>query len=120
MNLVYGGGTVVLVPGSFDAEAAWDLVAREGVNVLTVVGDAVAKPLLDARDADPGRWDISSLYAIGNGAAPLSSSVRARLVAAFPSCVITDGMGSSESGVQGAARTQPGEGAAGAASAGRR
>ncbi|QYG94140.1 acyl-CoA synthetase [Iamia sp. SCSIO 61187] len=114
----FGGGTVVLVPGSFDAEAAWDLVAREGVNVLTVVGDAVAKPLLDARDAHPDRWDVSSLYAIGNGAAPLSSSVRARLVAAFPGCVITDGMGSSESGVQGAARTQPGEGESGAASAG--
>jgi acyl-CoA synthetase (AMP-forming)/AMP-acid ligase II len=105
----YGGGTVVLVPGSFDAE---------GVNVLTVVGDAVAKPLLDRLEADPDRWDISSLYAIGNGAAPLSSSVRSRLVEAFPACVITDGMGSSESGVQGAARTQPGEGSSGAASAG--
>ena len=116
--LFYGGGTVVLVPGSFDAEAAWDLVASEGVNVLTVVGDAVAKPLLDARDAHPDRWDTSSLYAIGNGAAPLSSSVRTRLVEAFPGCVITDGMGSSESGVQGAARTQPGEGRSGAASAG--
>jgi acyl-CoA synthetase (AMP-forming)/AMP-acid ligase II len=114
----YGGGTVVLVPGSFDAEAAWDLVASEGVNVLTVVGDAVAKPLLDARAAHPDRWDTSSLYAIGNGAAPLSASVRSRLVEAFPTCVITDGMGSSESGVQGAARTQPGEGSDGAASRG--
>ncbi len=114
----FGGGTVVLVPGSFDAEAAWDLVAREGVNVLTVVGDAVAKPLLDCLEANPERWDISSLYAIGNGAAPLSSSVRSRLVEAFPTCVITDGMGSSESGVQGAARTQPGEGQTGAASSG--
>ncbi len=114
----YGGGTVVLVPGSFDAEAAWDLVDREGVNVLTVVGDAVAKPLLDAYTAHPGRWDTSSMYAIGNGAAPLSSSVRTRLVETFPGCVITDGMGSSESGVQGAARTQPGEGTSGAASRG--
>jgi acyl-CoA synthetase (AMP-forming)/AMP-acid ligase II len=114
----YGGGTVVLVPGSFDAEAAWDLVAAEGVNILTVVGDAVAKPLLDCLEANPDRWDISSLYAIGNGAAPLSSSVRGRLVSSFPTCVITDGMGSSESGVQGAARTQPGEGSSGAASAG--
>ncbi|WCO66162.1 acyl-CoA synthetase [Iamia majanohamensis] len=115
---LFAGGTNVLVPGSFDAEAAWDLVDREGVNILTVVGDAVAKPLLDARDAHPDRWDTSSLYAIGNGAAPLSPSLRTRLVEAFPGCVITDGMGSSESGVQGAARTQPGEGQGGAASAG--
>jgi acyl-CoA synthetase (AMP-forming)/AMP-acid ligase II len=114
----YGGGTVVLLPGSYDPAAALDLVEREGVNVLTVVGDAVAKPLLDALAADPDRWDLSSLYAIGNGAAPLSSSVRSRLVSTFSGCVITDGMGSSESGVQGAARSQPGEGEAGAASRG--
>ncbi len=112
---LFAGGTNVLVPGSFDAEAAWDLVTREGVNILTVVGDAVAKPLLDALDAHPERWDTSSLYAIGNGAAPLSASLRTRLVEAFPGCVITDGMGSSESGVQGAARAQPGESASGSA-----
>lgn len=114
----FGGGTVVLLPGSYDAAAALDLVEREGVNVLTVVGDAVAKPLLDCLAAHPDRWDLSSLYAIGNGAAPLSSSVRGRLVEAFSGCVITDGMGSSESGVQGAARSQPGEGSAGAAGGG--
>lgn len=115
---LFAGGTNVLVPGSFDPEAAWDLVDREGVNILTVVGDAVAKPLLDALTAHPDRWDTSSLYAIGNGAAPLSPSLRTRLVEAFPGCVITDGMGSSESGIQGAARSQPGEGVGGAASAG--
>lgn len=115
---LFAGGTVVLVPGSFDAEAAWDLVAAEGVNILTLVGDAVTKPMLDALDAHPGRWDTSTLYAVANGAAPLSPSVRERLVAAFPGCVITDGMGSSESGIQGAARTMPGEGADGAVSAG--
>ena len=115
---LFAGGTNVLVPGSFDPEAAWDLVDREGVNILTVVGDAVAKPLLDALASEPDRWDTSSLYAIGNGAAPLSPSVRTRLVEAFPGCVITDGMGSSESGIQGAARSQPGEGVGGAVSAG--
>ncbi|HEX7132890.1 MAG TPA: AMP-binding protein, partial [Iamia sp.] len=112
----FGGGTIVLVPGSFDAEAAWDLLVREKVNALTMVGDAVAKPMLEALESHPGRWDTSSLYSVANGAAPLSSSLRSRIVAAFPGCVFTDGMGSSESGVQGAARTMPGEGESGAAS----
>jgi len=115
---LFAGGTTVLVPGSFEAEATWDLVEAEGVNVLTMVGDAVAKPLLDSLAAHPGRWDTSSLYAVANGAAPLSPSVRARLVRAFPACVLTDGMGSSESGIQGAARTLPGQGDTGAAAAG--
>jgi acyl-CoA synthetase (AMP-forming)/AMP-acid ligase II len=115
---LFAGGTTVLVPGSFDAEAAWQLVADEGVNIITMVGDAVTKPMLDTLAAHPGRWDTSSLYAVANGAAPLSPSVRSRLVEAFPGCVVTDGMGSSESGVQGAARTLPGEGGGGAVAAG--
>mgnify|MGYP001324073433 FL=1 len=115
---LFAGGTTVLVPGSFDATAAWDLVDREGVNILTMVGDAVTKPMLDTLAAHPGRWDTSSLYAVANGAAPLSPSVRRRLVEAFPSCMVTDGMGSSESGIQGAARTMPGEEGGGAIAAG--
>jgi acyl-CoA synthetase (AMP-forming)/AMP-acid ligase II len=35
------GGTTVLMPGSLDPEAVWDAVADEGVNSLTVIGDAV-------------------------------------------------------------------------------
>ncbi len=111
----YCGGTVVLLPGSFDPETVWDLVAAEGVNAVTMVGDAVAKPLLDAYQAHPDRWDTSTLYSLANGAAPLSPALRSRLVQTFPGCVITDGMGSSESGIQGAARSMPGEGSGGAA-----
>ena len=50
----YGGQTVVLMEGPLDPEAVWAVVETEGVNLLTVVGDAVAKPLLDAWDANPG------------------------------------------------------------------
>jgi len=114
----FAGGTVVLVPGSLDPDMAWQLVTDEGVNIITMVGDAVAKPMLDALSSNPGRWDTSSLYAVANGAAPLAPSVRTRLVEAFPGCIITDGMGSSESGIQGAARTMPGEGGGAVAAGG--
>ncbi len=76
---LFAGGKVVLMEGSLDAEVVWDTVAAQRVNILTVVGDAVAKPLLDAWDAHPGRWDVSSLFVVGNGAAPLSPSGKARL-----------------------------------------
>ena len=53
-SILYGGGTVVLrSPGSLDAHEVWSLVGKEHVNVLTVVGDAMARPLLDAFAADP-------------------------------------------------------------------
>ena len=47
------------------------------------------------------------MHAVANGAAPVSPAVRARLAATFAGCMFTDGMGSSESGIQGAARRMP-------------
>ena len=103
MSWLYAGGKVVLLPGSLDPEAIWQAVEDERVNLLVVVGDAVARPLLDAWDAAGGadRFDTSSLLAIGSGGAPLTPSVRRRLVTTFPNSVVSDGFGSSETGAQG-------------------
>src|SRR3546814_9083291 len=78
--------------------------------MLTIVGDAVAKPLLDVWDAaEPGRWDASSLFAISNGGAPLSAGGKARILERFPDVLVTDGFGSSEAGIQGSSRVSAGE-----------
>jgi acyl-CoA synthetase (AMP-forming)/AMP-acid ligase II len=103
------GGTTVLLPGGLDAEAVWDLVDEHSVNVLTVVGDAVGRPLVDAWEANEGRWQAASLFALSNGGAPMSPALKARLGELFPGRSITDGFGSSESGVQGTQRLQAGE-----------
>ena len=75
---------------------------------MTVVGDAVGRPLVAAWEAEPERWDVSTLFNISNGGAPMSPSLKARLAELFPAQVITDGFGSSEAGVQGAQRLQAG------------
>ena len=101
----FAGGRVVLMEGSLDPEAVWATVEREGVNLMTLVGDAVAKPLLDAWDAaGPGRWDTSSVFAISNGGAPMSAGCKGRILERFPTVMITDGFGSSEAGIQGSSR----------------
>jgi acyl-CoA synthetase (AMP-forming)/AMP-acid ligase II len=100
----FAGNRVVLTEGSLDPEAVWSTIEREGVNLLTVVGDAVAKPLLDAWDAEPDRWDVASLYSISNGGAPLSAGAKARILATFPNLFVNDGFGSSEAGIQGSSR----------------
>jgi 3-oxocholest-4-en-26-oate---CoA ligase len=100
----FAGARVVLMDGSLDAERVWSTVEREGVNVLTVVGDAVAKPLLDAWEADPGRWELPGLYSISNGGAPMSAGCKARILASFPNALVNDGFGSSEAGIQGSSR----------------
>jgi acyl-CoA synthetase (AMP-forming)/AMP-acid ligase II len=105
---LWAGCRVVLVPGSLDPAHVWSLVEQEKANLLTVVGDAVGKPLLDAWDANPGRWDISSLFAISNGGAPMSPTLRLRISSTFPGLPFTDGYGSSETGAQGSQRHEPG------------
>ena len=48
-----GGGTVVLLDTPrLDADAVWSAIEREHVQVCTIVGDAFARPLLAALDAD--------------------------------------------------------------------
>jgi acyl-CoA synthetase (AMP-forming)/AMP-acid ligase II len=103
------GGKTVLMPGRLDPEAVWQAVQDHAVNSLTVVGDAVARPLVTAWEAEPDRWNIEGLFAISNGGAPMSPTLKARLGELFPGRAIIDGFGSSESGVQGSQRLQAGD-----------
>jgi acyl-CoA synthetase (AMP-forming)/AMP-acid ligase II len=90
------GWTIVLAsPGRFDAAEIWDLVARHGVNSLIVVGDAMARPLLDGLDPST---DTSSLFVFGSGGAILSPSTKERIAAELPGAIVVDTLASSESG----------------------
>ena len=61
LSTLAGGGTVVLLDTPrLDPEAVWSAIEREHVAVCTIVGDAFARPLLGALDAEPDRWDLSS------------------------------------------------------------
>lgn len=101
MSWLWAGSKIVLYPGSFEPARIWDLVDAEGVHMVTVIGDAVGKPLLDEWLANPGRWSAASVFSLSNGGAPMSAGLKERLADAFPGRVITDGFGSSETGAQG-------------------
>ncbi|MGW4353620.1 acyl-CoA synthetase [Nocardia sp. NPDC004582] len=92
------GGTVVFVP-RFDAHEVWRAVEKHGVHVLTVVGDAMAKPLLEAYRA--GRYRVSTLWSLSSHAALFSHSLKQQYIETFPTLLITDVIGSSESGSTG-------------------
>lgn len=85
----------------FDADQVWKTVEREKVNVLTVVGDAMAKPLLEAYKRN--RYDVSSLWAFSSHAALFSQALKEQYLELFPDLFITDVIGSSESGSTGLA-----------------
>ena len=74
------GATVALyTQPSFEADKVLDLVQKAGVNSLTFLGDAMGRPVASAILEEPDRWDLSSLVAVSNGAAPLSEGVRAEI-----------------------------------------
>ena len=94
------GGRLV-IPDDVDrmrADKILRLAEREQVMSMPIVGDAIARPLLE--EIEKGDYDLSGLFVISNGAAPLTPSVRARLVAALPHATVTDSVGSSETGAQ--------------------
>ncbi len=91
------GGTIVLCErAAFDPVELLDTVQRHRVREMAIVGDAFARPLLDALDADPDRWDISSLAVLVSSGVMWSESVKAGLIAHHPTLLCVDTLGSSE------------------------
>ncbi|MGO8770042.1 acyl-CoA synthetase [Mycobacterium sp.] len=100
MTALTTGQSVVFpsVVDHLDAEDVVRTIERERVSVVTVVGDAMARPLVDA--IEKGIADVSSLAVIANGGALLTPFVKQRLIEALPNAVVVDGVGSSETGAQ--------------------
>ncbi len=97
LSALAGGGTVVLVDDpKLDSEAVWDAVERERVGLLAIVGDAFARPLLAALDANPGRWDLSSLTAIMSSGVMWSPETKQAMLVHLPHTQLIDSLGSSE------------------------
>jgi acyl-CoA synthetase (AMP-forming)/AMP-acid ligase II len=96
------GGTNVLTASRprTDYAEVWRLITDHKVMILTIIGDAVARPLIDEYKANKDEYDASSLFTIGSGGAPLSPGGRAELAETFPHVILADGYGASETGAQ--------------------
>lgn len=96
---------------SFDPAHMLDLIERNSINVMAVVGDAMALPIIQALENNPGRWPLKSLMIFGNGGAVFSRHLQERLLVQVPHLILNNGMASSESGVLGGGEKTPdGEG----------
>lgn len=102
LSLLLAGGKIVIPAGGrFDPAAIWQAIEAEQVNMLVVVGDAIAAPLAEYLEQHPGQWDTGSLLVIASGGALFSPVTKERLIALLPNTMILDGLGSSETGVMG-------------------
>jgi fatty-acyl-CoA synthase len=95
---LHGGGTVVLHDdrNRFDAEKIIATLSREHVNLMSIVGDAYARPLVEALERNP--VDLASLLVIGTGGAITSEENKQALLRLLPHVTIRDGYGASETG----------------------
>jgi 3-oxocholest-4-en-26-oate---CoA ligase len=106
---LFSGGKVVMLPqGRFDAVAAWEAISNEKVLTLVIIGDAMAKPLLDELEANPERYDFSTFWVIASSGAGLSQHNKDRFARLLPGRMVLDSFGSSETGVLGSKGGQGG------------
>ena len=97
MGALWQGGSVVTVPSrSLGVEQLLDTIGRERVQTMAIAGDAFARPIADALDANPARWDLSSLTYIVSSGVIWSEETRVRLLDHHPGLTLVDMFGSSE------------------------
>ena len=94
------GGTVVIQDEvrRFDAEGCVEIIEREGVNNMLLVGDAFGRPLVDALRRTGAT--CPSLRNLITGGAIMTAKIKSELIEALPNVNIIDSAGSSETGGQ--------------------
>ncbi len=107
---LFAGHTSVLAP-EFNAEEVWRTVEKHKVNLLFFTGDAMGRPLLDALES--GDYDLSALFVLSSTAALFSPSLKERFCELLPNRIITDSIGSSETGFGGSSIVAKGQTQAG-------
>jgi acyl-CoA synthetase (AMP-forming)/AMP-acid ligase II len=95
-NLVLAGSVATLEGRHFDPVELLDSVERLKVNSMSIVGDAFAKPILRALDAEQDRWDISSLRVIISSGVIWAADTKAGLLRHNDRLIMIDSLGSSE------------------------
>ena len=95
------GATVVLHDDRtrFDPAIILATAERERANMMTIIGDAYARPLVD--EMQRADYDLSALAVLGTGGTPTSAAAKDALAEQLPHATIRDGYGASEIGVLG-------------------
>ena len=99
-NCFTNGGTIVIQNNveRLDADDIVSAIEREKLVSVLIVGDAIGRPIVEAMEK--GEHDLSTLMLLVNGGAVFNSTLKDRAMAALPSLLVYDAVGSSETGAQ--------------------
>ncbi|MCC5950592.1 MAG: acyl-CoA synthetase [Acidimicrobiia bacterium] len=100
---LFGGNQNVLIT-KFEPREVWRTISRRRANSILITGDAMARPLIEALEAmeqEGEELDVSCVVSLSSSAAVFSPTVKDRFLERFENLVLTDSIGSTESGFNG-------------------
>ncbi|RPK79950.1 acyl-CoA synthetase [Streptomyces sp. ADI98-10] len=101
-------GQRVVLHRKFVPEEVLRTIEKEKVTSVSLVGDAMLRPLIDCLKGPLRGTDCSSLFSVSSSGAIMSDSVRAEFQALVPTVMLLNNFGSSESGFNGTATADSG------------
>jgi fatty-acyl-CoA synthase len=106
MTTILTGGCVVTVDStSLDPRAILKAIEQNKVRSIAIVGDPFGRPILQALEEEPGKYDLSSLMGIGSSGAMWTQEIKAGLLKHVPHATLTDNFASTEALGMGASVT---------------
>ncbi|MCX4616218.1 acyl-CoA synthetase [Streptomyces mirabilis] len=103
-------GQRVVIHRKFAPEEVLRTVEREKVTSMSLVGDAMLRPLIDALRGPMKGTDCSSMFSVSSSGAIMSETVREQFQSLVPNVMLLNNYGSSESGFNGTATADSGAG----------
>lgn len=97
LNTLAGGGCLVTLPNrSFDVPVLWQTVQDSAANIVVIVGQAFAGPMLEELDAHPGKYNLSSVVMMASSGVMWQHDNKEALLVHMPTAIMFDSLGSSE------------------------
>ncbi|MEU6508260.1 acyl-CoA synthetase [Streptomyces sp. NPDC046942] len=101
-------GQRVVLHRKFVPEEVLRTIEKEKVTSMSLVGDAMLRPLIDALGGPLKGTDCSTLFSVSSSGAIMSETVRRQFRELVPNAMLLNNFGSSESGFNGTATEDSG------------
>jgi acyl-CoA synthetase (AMP-forming)/AMP-acid ligase II len=106
--IAFNFGQRVVLHRRFVPEEVLRTIETERVTSVSLVGDAMLRPLVDALNGPLKGTDCSALFSVSSSGAIMSDTVREQFQALVPHVMLLNNFGSSESGFNGTATADSG------------
>ncbi|MEV0173641.1 acyl-CoA synthetase [Streptomyces sp. NPDC050803] len=101
-------GQRIVLHRKFVPEQVLRTIEKEKVSSMSLVGDAMLRPLIDALSGPMKGTDCSSMFSVSSSGAIMSETVRRQFLELVPNVMLLNNFGSSESGFNGTATEDAG------------